>query len=121
MIFTYLLLLAPLSLALAWFHAPPLWGFGVAAAAIVPLAEWIRRATEQMARRAVAVVGELLNVTFGNTAEFIFALFVLSAGRPDVVRATITGSIIGNSLLRKPLFDALMTNSAAHSMRKALD
>lgn len=99
MIFTYLLLLAPLSLALAWFHAPPLWVFVTAAAAIVPLAEWIRRATEQMARRAGTVIGGLLNVSFGNTAEFILALFVLGAGKTDVVKATITGSIIGNSLL----------------------
>jgi Ca2+:H+ antiporter len=99
MIFTYLLLLAPLSFLLAWFHAPPLWIFVTAAAAIVPLAEWIRRATEQMALRAGAVIGGLLNVTFGNTAEFILALFVLGSGRPDVVKATITGSIIGNSLL----------------------
>lgn len=98
MIFIYLLLLAPLSLALAWFHAPPLWVFITAAAAIVPLAEWIRRATEQMARRAGTVIGGLLNVSFGNIAEFTLALFVLGAGRPDVVKATITGSIIGNSL-----------------------
>jgi len=52
-----------------------------------------------MALRAGAVIGGLLNVTFGNTAEFILALFVLGSGKPDVVKATITGSIIGNSLL----------------------
>jgi Ca2+:H+ antiporter len=57
MIFTYLPLLAPLSLILTWLHAPSLWVFVTAAAAIVPLAEWIRRATEQMARRAGAVIG----------------------------------------------------------------
>jgi Ca2+:H+ antiporter len=48
-----------------------------------------------MAHRAGAVIGGLLNVTFGNTAEFILALFALKSGRPDVVKATITG----NSLL----------------------
>ncbi len=63
MSFTYLPLLAPLSPTLAWFHAPP-WIF-LTTAAIVPLAEWIRRATEQMARRAGAVVGGLSNVTSG--------------------------------------------------------
>lgn len=99
MIFSYLLLLVPLSLVLAHFHAPPLWVFVTAAAAIVPLAEWIRRATEQMALRAGPAIGGLLNVTFGNVAELILALFVLYSGKPDVVKATITGSIIGNSLL----------------------
>src|SRR4029453_4339529 len=43
--------------------------------------------------------GGLLNVSFGNTAELILALFVLAAGKPDVVKAQLTGAIIGNSLL----------------------
>jgi Ca2+:H+ antiporter len=89
----------PLSLALAFAHAPSLWVFAVAAAAIIPLAEWIRRATEQMAALAGPAIGGLLNVTFGNIAELILALFVLGAGKTNVVKATITGSIIGNSLL----------------------
>lgn len=94
------LLLVPLALALAHLvEAPPLWLFLVGVLAIVPLAEWIRRATEQLARIAGSAVGGLLNVTFGNTAELVLALFVLSAGHPDVVKAQITGSIIGNCLL----------------------
>ena len=96
----WLLVLVPLSLALRYAtHASPLWVFGVAALAIVPLAEWIRRATEQIARVAGSAIGGLLNVTFGNVAELILALFVLSAGRPDVVKGQITGSFIGNGLL----------------------
>jgi Ca2+:H+ antiporter len=98
MIFTYLLLLIPLSLALHYFHAPPLLVFISAALSIIPLAEWIRRATEQVAEHAGSVIGGLLNVTFGNSAELILAIFVLSAGNTRVVKATITGSIIGNSL-----------------------
>jgi len=95
-----LLLLVPVSLALAHLlHAPPLWVFVTSALAIVPLAGWIRRATEQMARLAGPAVGGLLNVTFGNVAELIIALFVLTAGHTDVVKAQITGSIVGNSLL----------------------
>ena len=97
---TWLLLLVPLSLALRYAtHVPPLWVFAVAALAIVPLAEWIRRATDQIARVAGSAIGGLLNVTFGNVAELILALFVLSAGRPDVVKGQITGSFIGNGLL----------------------
>jgi Ca2+:H+ antiporter len=94
------LVLVPLSLALAHLlRAPPLWLFAVSILAIVPLAEWIRRATEQMARLAGPAIGGLLNVTFGNVAELIIALFVLTAGHPEVVKAQITGSILGNSLL----------------------
>ena len=52
-----------------------------------------------MAAIAGPAIGGLLNVTFGNAAELILALFVLAAGKPSVVKATITGSIIGNSLL----------------------
>jgi Ca2+:H+ antiporter len=100
MIFVWLLLLIPLSLALEYlFHAGPIWIFTTSILAIVPLAEWIRRATEHLAARATPAVGGLLNVTFGNTAEFILALFVLGAGHSNVVKGQITGSIIGNSLL----------------------
>jgi len=92
--------LVPISLALGYvFHASPLWVFATSVLAIVPLAEWIRRATDQMARRAGPTIGGLLNVTFGNVAELIIALFVLRAGHTEVVKAQITGSIVGNSLL----------------------
>ena len=100
MIFAYLLVLVPVSLALEYvFQAPPLWVFVTAVAAIVPLAEWIQRGTDQLARRAGSAVGGLLNVTFGNTAELVLALFVLAAGNTAVAKAQITGSVIGNSLL----------------------
>ena len=100
MLFLIALLLVPASLALRYLvHAPPLWTFAVAILAIVPLAEWVRRATEQLARVAGPAVGGLLNVTFGNAAELVLALFVLEAGHPDVVKAQITGSIVGNALL----------------------
>jgi Ca2+:H+ antiporter len=100
MIFTWLLLLVPASFALRYFvHPGPIWIFLCAVLAIVPLAEWIRRATEHLAARATPAVGGLLNVTFGNTAELILALFVLATGETGVVKGQITGSIIGNSLL----------------------
>lgn len=100
MAFLWLLLLVSVSLALSYFfHAGPTWVFFISIFAIVPLAEWIRRATEQLAIRATPAVGGLLNVTFGNTAEFVLALFVLASGHSSVVKGQITGSIIGNSLL----------------------
>lgn len=100
MLFLYLLALVPMSMALAYFlPTRPGWVFLAAILAIVPLAEWIRRATEQIARRTGSTVGGLFNVTFGNMAEFVLAMFVLSKGHPDVVKGQITGSFIGNALL----------------------
>jgi Ca2+:H+ antiporter len=99
MIFTYLLFLVPLSFAVAYSHRAPLWVFTTAAAAIIPLAHWIRRATEQITERSGPAIGGLLNVTFGNAAELIVAVFVLYSGKTDVVKAMIMGSMIGNSLL----------------------
>ena len=95
----WLLAFVPISLALEYIvHAPPPWIFAAAIIGIIPLAEWIRRATEQLAESVGSAVGGLLNVTFGNAAELIIALFVLRAGHADVVKAQITGAIIGNSL-----------------------
>ncbi|HEX3178263.1 MAG TPA: calcium/proton exchanger [Methylomirabilota bacterium] len=97
---SWLLLLVPVSVVLAYVvQAPALWVFVSGVMAIVPLAEWIRRATEQLAKRAGPAIGGLLNVTFGNMAELILGIFVLRAGHVEVVKAQITGSLIGNSLL----------------------
>ncbi len=73
--------------------------FVAAGLAIVPLAGWMGRATEQLAARAGAGVGGFLNATFGNAAELIIALLALSKGLTHVVKASVTGSIIGNLLL----------------------
>jgi Ca2+:H+ antiporter len=100
MIFYFLLLFVPLSLYLKYMtNVSPLWIFGTAIIGIIPLADFVRKATEQLAIKAGPAIGGLLNVTFGNTAEVILALFVLTAGKTDVVKGQITGSIIGNSLL----------------------
>ena len=99
-IFAWLLLLVPASAASAYLTSPDsISTFVIATLAVVPLAEWIRRATEHLAESAGPAIGGLLNVSFGNTAELILALFVLAAGKPDVVKAQLTGAIIGNSLL----------------------
>jgi Ca2+:H+ antiporter len=94
-----LLLFTPLSLALRYiFDAPPSWVFLTCAAAIAVLADWLRRATDQLAERAGSTIGGLLNISFGNTAELILALFVLSRAHTRIVQAQITGSIIGTTL-----------------------
>lgn len=100
MIFKALLVFVPVSLGLAYIvRAAPLWVFLTSAMAIVPLAEWIRRATEQIGKRAGSAIGGLLNVAFGNVTELLLALFVVAAGKPLVAKAQITGSIMGNGLL----------------------
>ena len=69
------------------------------ALAIVPLAGWMGRATEQLATRLGEGVGGLLNATFGNAAELIIAFAALRAGLHTVVQASLIGSIVGNILL----------------------
>ncbi len=73
--------------------------FIVSCLAIIPLAGWMGRATEHLAEHLGQGVGGLLNATFGNAAELIIALFALYKGLTGVVKASITGSIIGNILL----------------------
>ncbi|MGH7822904.1 MAG: calcium/proton exchanger [Candidatus Binatia bacterium] len=73
--------------------------FVVACLAIIPLAGWMGKATEHLAERTGEGVGGLLNATFGNAAEMIIALMALRRGLGEVVKASITGSIIGNILL----------------------
>ena len=77
----------------------PVARFAAAGVAIIPLAGLMGRATEQLAHRLGPGIGGLLNATFGNAAELILALFALSRGLDDVVKASLTGSIIGNLLL----------------------
>jgi Ca2+:H+ antiporter len=73
--------------------------FICSAIAIIPVAGWIGRATEALAARVGEGLGALLNATFGNAAELIIAGIALYKGLIDVVKASITGSIIGNILL----------------------
>ena len=96
----WLLLFVPIAIGLEIF-APErhLLVFAASALAILPLAAWMGRATEQLAERMGEGVGGLLNATFGNAAELIIALAALRAGLHDVVKASIAGSIVGNILL----------------------
>jgi len=73
--------------------------FASSAIAIIPLAGLMGEATEKLASRLGAGVGGLLNATFGNAAELIIAMVALQKGLYDVVKASLTGSIIGNILL----------------------
>ncbi len=96
----WLLVFIPISIALRFMgerYQTAL--FITACLAIIPLAGWMGRATEHLAEKVGEGVGGLLNATFGNAAELIIALMALKAGLLGVVKASITGSIIGNILL----------------------
>lgn len=96
----YLLLFAvPGAIIARSFSAPPLLTFVLASLGLVPLAGLIGQATEVLAERLGHRIGGLLNATFGNAAEIIIGLTALTAGLPEVVRASLAGSIIGNVLL----------------------
>jgi Ca2+:H+ antiporter len=73
--------------------------FFTSAIGVVPTAALMSDATEQLAARAGPGIGGLLNVTFGNAPELIIAFFALEKGLQEVVKASLVGSVIGNSLL----------------------
>jgi Ca2+:H+ antiporter len=93
-----LLIAAPLSWIAAYQDAQ-LWVFIFAAIALIPAAGLIGTATEELACRSGPTLGGFLNATFGNAAELIIAIVALRAGHIEVVKASITGSILGNLLL----------------------
>jgi Ca2+:H+ antiporter len=92
-------LLVPAALAFEYAHAPAALIFIVAALAIIPLAHLMGVATEELAARTGPTFGGLMNATLGNAAELIIGIFALRAGLIELVKASITGSIIGNLLL----------------------
>jgi Ca2+:H+ antiporter len=95
----WFLFLTPVAVAVELAHAPPLVVFLAAAAAIIPLAGLLGHATEELAGHMGPAWGGLMNASFGNAGELIIAFLALRAGHPEVVEASLTGSIIGNVLL----------------------
>ncbi|NEP79393.1 MAG: calcium/proton exchanger [Okeania sp. SIO3B3] len=98
-IISILLVFIPISIAGNFLE----WGsstiFITSAIAIIPLAGWMGTATEEIAVVLGPNLGGLLNATFGNATELIIGIIALNAGLVSVVKASITGSIIGNLLL----------------------
>ena len=89
----------PLAVVLELAHAGAVIIFFASALGVIPTAALMGRATEELAARSGPGIGGLLNVTFGNAPELIIALFALGAGLHEVVKASIIGSIMGNTLL----------------------
>jgi Ca2+:H+ antiporter len=93
-----LLVFVPIALLVKPLGLGDLALFITAAAAIIPLAKILGTATEELALRVGSGIGGLLNATFGNATELIIAYFALQQGLYEVVKASITGSILGNVL-----------------------
>ncbi|HEY9620124.1 MAG TPA: calcium/proton exchanger [Crinalium sp.] len=94
-----LLIFIPISIAAEQLEWGALTVFITSAIAIVPLAIWLSTATEEVAVVAGPSIGGLLNAVFGNATELIIALVALRSGLIDIVKASITGTIISNLLL----------------------
>jgi Ca2+:H+ antiporter len=94
-----LLAAVPAAFALHFAHSDPLLIFLFAAVAIIPLAGVLGEATETLSAYSGPAIGGLLNATMGNATELILAFFALRAGHIEVVKASLSGSIIGNLLL----------------------
>lgn len=96
----WLLIFVPITIVGEYaFHFSSTMLFLFSCISIIPLAGWLGKATEHLAEKTGEGIGGILNATFGNAAELIIALMALNAGLYDVVKASITGSIIGNILL----------------------
>jgi Ca2+:H+ antiporter len=81
------------------YEAPPSLLFATSAIGVIPCAALMGKATEELAIRSGPGIGGLLNVTFGNAPELIIAFFALIAGLQEVVKASLVGSVLGNTLL----------------------
>jgi Ca2+:H+ antiporter len=97
--FLYLVLAIPLAFLAKTGGWSPLWVFALSALSVVPLASLIGESTEVLAHYTGPRVGGLLNATLGNAAELIITIVAIRAGLLDLVKASITGSILGNLLL----------------------
>lgn len=98
-ILLFMLAFIPIAIVAEWLHLNPMLVFIAAGLAIVPLAAWIANSTEGIAEVVGPSLGGLLNATFGNATELIVSIVALQAGLVDVVKASITGTIVANLLL----------------------
>lgn len=94
-----LLIFTPIAIALEFLNTDHIVIFVVASVALIPLAKLIGDSTEHLSVHYGPTLGSLLNVTFGNAAEIIIAIVAINAGLIDLVKASITGAILGNILL----------------------
>lgn len=94
-----LFIFIPITFVLEWSHSDPTYVFVCACLSIIPLAGLMGTATEHLSEHVGEGIGGFLNATFGNAAELIIAIFAMKEGLHEVVKASITGSILGNILM----------------------
>src|SRR5260370_2850188 len=113
----WLLIFVPVTIGLKFFlPGQHTLIFVPACLAVIPLAGWLGHATEELARYTGEGAGGLLNATFGNAAELIIAVMAIRRGLYSVVKASLTGSIIGNILL--VLGAAVLAGGLKHKHQK---
>lgn len=95
----WLLVCVPIALILVALEASPVWVMIISGAALAPMAGLIGEATESAAGHTSPRIGGLLNATLGNSAELIITIVAIREGLLELVKASITGSILGNLLL----------------------
>jgi Ca2+:H+ antiporter len=95
----FFLVFVPISVVLDLVHADHIIIFIIAVIALIPLAKLIGDSTEHLSTHYGSTLGSLLNVTFGNAAEIIIAVVAINAGLIELVKASITGAILGNIML----------------------
>jgi Ca2+:H+ antiporter len=95
----FLVVFLPLALVAELAHWGEMWVFAFSAIGVIPMAAYIGEATEALAHFTGPRLGGLLNATLGNAAELIITIFAIKEGLLDLVKASITGSILGNLLL----------------------
>ncbi len=118
-----LLLFVPVVIVLLQLGAPAAWILLASGLGMVPLAGWIGEATEALAARTGPRLGALLNATLGNAAELIISIIAIREGLLELVKASITGSILGNLLLvlgLSMLAGGLKHRQQSFDQRKAL-
>ena len=99
MVLLWMLAFIPIAIVAEHLHLNPVLVFIAAGFAIVPLAAWIANSTEGIATVVGPSLGGLLNATFGNATELIVSIVALQSGLIEVVKASITGTIVANLLL----------------------
>ena len=110
-----LVLALPLALLAEFGDWDPVWVFVFSALAVVPLADFIGQGTEALAARTSPRIGGLLNATLGNAAELIITIVAIREGLLELVKASITGSILGNLLLVMGV--AMVVGGARHGVQ----
>jgi Ca2+:H+ antiporter len=111
-----LVVFIPIAVVLDVADAAPTLVFFASALGVIPTAALMGRATEELAARSGPGVGGFLNVTFGNAPELIIAVFALHDGLQEVVKASLIGSVLGNTLL--VLGAAMLVGGVRHPVQR---